>query len=116
MTRWKKLLRIYWQFCVRNALKNIIKIISEVYYYDAISCDRRFGKGDSQQIRACKTVTAKRARQLLEISENNKIPLTDKPVKLAINDIATGKVTCRAADDISEESEETTSDSDNTEE
>ncbi|MBP3481420.1 MAG: DNA-directed RNA polymerase subunit omega [Clostridia bacterium] len=62
------------------------------------------------------TVTAKRARQLLEISENNKIPLTDKPVKLAINDIATGKVTCRAADDISEESEETTSDSDNTEE
>ena len=62
------------------------------------------------------TVTAKRARQLLEISENNKIPLTDKPVKLAINDIATGKGTCRAADDISEESEETTSDSDNTEE
>ena len=62
------------------------------------------------------TVTAKRARQLLEISENNKIPLTDKPVKLAINDIATGKVTCRAADDISEESEETTSDGDNTEE
>ena len=62
------------------------------------------------------TVTAKRARQLLEIWENNKIPLTDKPVKLAINDIATGKVTCRAADDISEESEETTSDSDNTEE
>ena len=62
------------------------------------------------------TVTAKRARQLLEISENNKIPLTDKPVKLAINDIATGKVTCRAADDISEDSEETTSDSDNTEE
>lgn len=62
------------------------------------------------------TITAKRARQLLDISENNKIPLSDKPVKLAINDIATGKVTCRAADDICEESENEESESGNTEE
>ena len=41
------------------------------------------------------TITAKRARQLLEASEQSGIPLTDKPVKLAINDIAQGKVTCK---------------------
>ena len=40
-------------------------------------------------------VTAKRARQLLEASEANKIELTDKPVKLAIEDIASGKVKCK---------------------
>ena len=62
------------------------------------------------------TVTAKRVRQLLDISENNKIPLSDKPVKLAINDIATGKVTCRVADDICEESENEKFESGNTEE
>jgi len=45
-------------------------------------------------------VTAKRARQLLEASENNKTPLTDKPVKLAIRDIAEGKVTCKTAEEI----------------
>ena len=39
-------------------------------------------------------VTAKRARQLLESSEANKTPLSDKPVKLAIEDIASGKVKC----------------------
>jgi DNA-directed RNA polymerase subunit omega len=40
-------------------------------------------------------VTAKRARQLLEASEANKTPLADKPVKLAIDDIANGKVKCK---------------------
>ncbi len=43
-------------------------------------------------------VTAKRARQLLELSENNKVELTDKPVKLAIDDIANGKVKCKEID------------------
>ena len=42
-------------------------------------------------------VTAKRARQLLELSETNKVELTDKPVKLAIDDIANGKVKCKEA-------------------
>ena len=41
------------------------------------------------------TITAKRARQLLEASEQNGTPLSDKPVKLAINDIAQGKVRCK---------------------
>lgn len=40
-------------------------------------------------------VTAKRARQLLEASEANKMQLEDKPVKLAIHDIASGKVKCK---------------------
>ena len=50
-------------------------------------------------------LTAKRARQLLEASESSGIPLTDKPVKLAINDIASGKVTCRIInyDDVNNE-------------
>ena len=29
-------------------------------------------------------------------SENNKVPLSDKPVKLAIEDIASGKVRCKS--------------------
>ena len=37
------------------------------------------------------TITAKRARQLLEASEQSGNPLSDKPVKLAINDIALGE-------------------------
>lgn len=41
------------------------------------------------------TITAKRARQLLEASEQSGTPLSDKPVKLAINDIALGKVRCK---------------------
>lgn len=41
------------------------------------------------------TITAKRARQLLEASEQSGTPLSDKPVKLAINDIAQGKVRCK---------------------
>jgi DNA-directed RNA polymerase subunit omega len=41
------------------------------------------------------TITAKRARQLLEKSEQDGTPLADKPVKLAINDIANGVVTCK---------------------
>lgn len=59
------------------------------------------------------TITAKRARQLLEISENNKIPLSDKPVKLAIQDIATGKVTCNEGNEQEEtvQSEDGISDS-----
>ncbi len=44
-------------------------------------------------------ITAKRARQLLELSEINKVPLSDKPVKLAIEDIATGKVCCKYEDE-----------------
>ncbi len=49
------------------------------------------------------TITAKRARQLLEASEQSGTPLSDKPVKLAINDIALGKVRCK---EVSEEIEE----------
>jgi DNA-directed RNA polymerase subunit omega len=40
-------------------------------------------------------VTAKRARQLLEASMANEIKLEDKPVKLAIDDIASGRVKCK---------------------
>ena len=45
-------------------------------------------------------VTAKRARQLLEASEANKTQLSDKPVKLAIQDIASGKVKCKSAEEV----------------
>ncbi len=45
-------------------------------------------------------ITAKRARQLLETAEINKTPLTDKPVKLAIQDIAEGRVACSKIDDM----------------
>lgn len=44
-------------------------------------------------------VTAKRARQLLEVSDANKTQLSDKPVKLAIEDIASGKVKCRSSEE-----------------
>ena len=37
-------------------------------------------------------LTAKRARQLLEQAENNHVQLKDKSVKLAIGDIASGKI------------------------
>ena len=37
-------------------------------------------------------MTAKRARQISEKAEESKTELTDKPVKLAISDIADGKV------------------------
>ena len=37
-------------------------------------------------------LAAKRARQISEQAEANEIELSDKPVKLAINDIAEGKV------------------------
>lgn len=40
-------------------------------------------------------LTAKRARQIAEISEVNDIPQTVKPVKQAILDIASGKVRCK---------------------
>lgn len=37
-------------------------------------------------------LAAKRARQISEQAEANEVELNDKPVKLAINDIADGKV------------------------
>ena len=40
-------------------------------------------------------MTAKRARQISEEAEMNEIELTDKPVKLAIKDIAAGKVSIK---------------------
>ena len=53
-------------------------------------------------------ITAKRARQLLENSETNKVELTDKPVKLAIQDIASGKVRCKApGEEVAEECPDT---------
>ncbi len=40
-------------------------------------------------------MTAKRARQISAEAEANEIELSDKPVKLAINDIANGKVSIK---------------------
>ena len=40
-------------------------------------------------------LTAKRARQIAEVNEANDVPLTVKPVKQAILDIAGGKVRCK---------------------
>ncbi len=40
-------------------------------------------------------LTAKRARQISENNEANNVPLTVKPVKQAILDIAEGKVRCK---------------------
>lgn len=40
-------------------------------------------------------LTAKRARQIAEVNEANDVPLTVKPVKQAILDIAAGKVRCK---------------------
>lgn len=40
-------------------------------------------------------MTAKRARQISAEAELNETELTDKPVKLAINDIAAGKVSIK---------------------
>lgn len=40
-------------------------------------------------------MTAKRARQISAEAEANDIELSDKPVKLAINDIADGKVSIK---------------------
>jgi len=45
----------------------------------------------------------------LEASEQSGTPLSDKPVKLAINDIAQGKVRCKeACENETEETEEVT--------
>ena len=41
-------------------------------------------------------ITAKRARQLRESADANNVQLSDKPVKLAIEDIASGKVCCKS--------------------
>jgi DNA-directed RNA polymerase subunit omega len=46
-------------------------------------------------------LTAKRARQISEEAEANEIELNDKPVKLAINDIANGKAFIK--EDVTEE-------------
>ena len=40
-------------------------------------------------------MTAKRARQISAEAEANDVELSDKPVKLAINDIADGKVSIK---------------------
>lgn len=40
-------------------------------------------------------LAAKRARQISEKAEAEEIELTDKPVKLAINDIANGKISIK---------------------
>lgn len=40
-------------------------------------------------------MTAKRARQISAEAEANEVELSDKPVKLAINDIANGKVSIK---------------------
>ena len=37
-------------------------------------------------------VTAKRAREIAETAEANEIKLTEKPVKLALDDIMSGKI------------------------
>ena len=37
-------------------------------------------------------VTAKRARELAEEAEENEIALTEKPVKLALDDIMSGRI------------------------
>ena len=37
-------------------------------------------------------VTAKRARELAEEAEENEITLTEKPVKLALDDIMSGRI------------------------
>lgn len=45
-------------------------------------------------------IAAKRARQISENAEANEIDLTDKPVKLAISDIANGNVVVKTTDDL----------------
>lgn len=40
-------------------------------------------------------LAAKRARQISEKAEAEDLELTDKPVKMAINDIANGKISIR---------------------
>ncbi len=47
-------------------------------------------------------MTAKRARQISEKADRCDIELTDKPVKLAINDIASGKVSIKDGADFVE--------------
>ncbi len=44
-------------------------------------------------------LTAKRARQLAETSEANGVPMSEKPIKQAILDIADGKVRCKDPDE-----------------
>ena len=42
---------------------------------------------------------AKRARQISEEAEQNHIPLTEKPVTLAIHEVADGKLTATMKDE-----------------
>ena len=50
-------------------------------------------------------MTAKRARQISEMAEAEDVELVDKPVKMAINDIANGKVTLKVEEFPTEEVE-----------
>ena len=50
-------------------------------------------------------LTAKRARQLLEQAESNHVPLRDKSVKMAIQDIAAGRVVTSEAEQEEQETE-----------
>lgn len=43
-------------------------------------------------------VVARRARQIAESVEETGIPLTEKPVTIAINEVAAGKLDARAMD------------------
>ncbi len=44
-------------------------------------------------------LTAKRARDIAAAAEENQIPLSEKPVKLALNDIMAGRVVLRQEDE-----------------
>lgn len=43
-------------------------------------------------------VVAKRARDLAEEAERDEVPLVEKPVKMALNDVLTGRITPVARD------------------
>jgi DNA-directed RNA polymerase subunit omega len=51
-------------------------------------------------------MAAKRARQISEYAEKNEIELNEKPVKMAINDIANGKVELKSSADFEFNTEE----------
>ena len=45
-------------------------------------------------------VTSVRAREIADFADRNNIPLVEKPVKMAINEIAEGKLVGRVKQDI----------------
>ncbi|MBQ7090886.1 MAG: DNA-directed RNA polymerase subunit omega [Clostridia bacterium] len=47
-------------------------------------------------------IAAKRARQISENADNSEVELADKPVKLAITDIANGKVAIKNGSEFAE--------------